>query len=92
MSRSLGPERFLYATCAHWAIESGLHWVFDVTMNQDQARNRTKNGPENLAILRRIALGLARAENSRGSMRGRLERAAWQDEFMLDLIQAAIPA
>ncbi len=55
-------------------------------------RNRTENGLENLAILRRIALNLARAENSKGSMRGKLKRAAWQDEFMLDLIQAAIQA
>ncbi len=62
------------------AIENGLHWVLDVTVNEDQARNRT----ENLAILRRIALNpgsgpgqaLAGAENSKGSMRGRLKRAA----------------
>ncbi len=66
--------------------------MLDVTMHEDQARNRTENGPENLAILRRIALNLARAENSKGSMRGKFKRAAWQDEFMLDLIQAAIPA
>ncbi len=51
-----------------------------------------ENGPEILAILRRIALNLAGAKNSKGSMRGTLERAGWQDEFMLDLIQAAIPA
>ena len=92
MSLPLEPEHFLHVTRAHWAIENGLHWVLDVTMNEDQARNRTENGPENLAILRRIALNLARAENSKGSMRGKLKRAAWQDEFMLDLIQAAIPA
>ena len=65
-------------------------------MNEDQARNRT----ENLALLLRIALNpgsgpgqaRVRAENSMGSMRGKLKRAAWQDESMLDLIQAAIPA
>ena len=92
LSLPLEPERFLHVTRAHWAIENGLHWVLDVTMNEDQARNRTENGPENLAILRRIALNLARAENTKGSMRAKLKRAAWQDEFMLDLIQAAIPA
>lgn len=61
-------------------------------MNEDQARNRTENGPENLATLRRMALNLARTEPAKGSMRGKLKRAAWQDEFMLNLIQAAIPA
>ena len=43
------------------------------------------------AFLRRIALELARAQSSEGSMRGKLECAAWQDEFMFDLVQAAIP-
>lgn len=92
LSLPLEPERFLHVTRAHWAIENALHWVLDVTMNEDQARNRTENGPENLAILRRMALNLARTEPTKGSMRGKLKRAAWQDEFMLDLIQAAIPA
>ncbi len=92
LSLPLEPERFLHVTRAHWAIENELHWVLDVTMNEDQARNRAENGPENLAILRRMALNLARTEPTKGSMRGKLKRAAWQDEFMLDLIQAAIPA
>ncbi len=56
LSLLLEPERFLHVTRAHGAIENGLHWVLDVTMNEDQARNRMENGPENLAILRRIAL------------------------------------
>jgi len=33
-------------------------------------------GRSNEAFLRRIALNLARAENSKGSMRGKLKRAA----------------
>ena len=42
----------------HWAIENSLHWVLDVTFDEDRARNRRDNGPENLAILRRLTLNL----------------------------------
>ncbi len=73
MSLPLEPKRFLHITRAHRAIENPLHWVLDVTVNEDQAHNRLGNGPENLAILRRIALNLARAENSKGSGRKRWE-------------------
>ena len=88
-SLALTPERLLGIARSHWAIENSLHWVLDVAMNEDRARNRTGNGPENLAILRRIALNLARSEPSKGSMRGKLKRAGWNDTFILDLIRAA---
>lgn len=88
-SLALTPERLLNIARSHWAIENSLHWVLDVVMNEDRARNRTGNGPENLAILRRIALNLARSEPSKGSMRGKLKRAGWNDAFILDLIRTA---
>jgi predicted transposase YbfD/YdcC len=90
LSRPLTPERFLEVTRAHWRIENSLHWVLDVTMNEDQARNRTGNGAENLALLRRMALNLARAQPAKGSMRGKIKKAGWSDDFMLDMIRAAV--
>ena len=36
-------------------------------MNEDQARNRKGNGPENMALLRRLALDLAKLEGSPAS-------------------------
>jgi hypothetical protein len=36
MSQALTPERFATIVRAHWGIENGLHWVLDVTMNEDQ--------------------------------------------------------
>lgn len=51
------------------------HWVLDVTMNEDQARNRKDHGPENIALLRRLALNLAKLEDSKVSMKGKLKHA-----------------
>ena len=58
-------------------------------MNEDRARNRKQKGPENLAMMRRVALNLARAEKSKGAVRGKLKKAGWHNPFMIDLIRAA---
>jgi len=55
-------------------------------MDEDRARNRKDHGPENLALLRRLALNLAKLEPSKGSMRGKLKRAAWDTAFLFDLL------
>jgi hypothetical protein len=67
---------------AQWGIENGLHWVLDVTMNEDRKRNCKDNGPENIGLLRRLALNLARLEGSKGSVKGKLKQAGWNDEFL----------
>ena len=66
----------------YWGIENSLHWVLDVTMKEDRTRNRKDNGSENLALLRRFALNLARLELSKGSMKGKLKRAGWDNQFL----------
>ena len=40
--------------------ETRLHWVLDVTMNEDRKRNWKDHGPENIGI----SLNLARLEGS----------------------------
>jgi predicted transposase YbfD/YdcC len=86
LSTALGPDRLNQVVRMHWDIENGLHWVLDVVLNEDGARNRTDHGPENLALLRRLALNLAKLEPSEGSMRGKLKRAGWDDAFLARLL------
>jgi predicted transposase YbfD/YdcC len=82
LSTAMAPERFGEVVRSHWAVENRLHWCLDVTMNEDRARNRMDNGPQNLAVLRHIALNLVRKESSKGSLRKKLRRAAWSDSFL----------
>ena len=71
---------------SHWGIENGLHWVLDVIMDEDQARNRKDHGPQNLALLRKLALNLAKLEPSKGSMRGKLKHAGWDNAFLTQIL------
>jgi predicted transposase YbfD/YdcC len=48
----------------HWSIENAQHWSLDMAFNEDQNRVRKDHGDQNLAVLRRIALGLLRRDKS----------------------------
>lgn len=68
---SLGRERataqqLLEVWRAHWHIENRLHWVRDVTFDEDRSQVRAGHGPQVMATLRNIAISLLRvcgAEN-----------------------------
>ena len=66
----LSAKRFTEVARAHWGIDNGLHWVLDVTMNEDQARNRKDNGPENISLLRRLALSFDPLGGIKGVRKG----------------------
>jgi predicted transposase YbfD/YdcC len=75
-----------YQRCFVWGIENRSHYVRDVTMNEDQARNHKDNGPENLAVFRHLALNLVSKDTSKGSLRVKLLRAAWNTAFLRKLL------
>ncbi|MGH7050367.1 MAG: ISAs1 family transposase, partial [Acetobacteraceae bacterium] len=81
LSTPMTPQRFGAAVRSHWAVENRLHWCLDVTVDEDQMRNRLGNGPQNLAVLRHMALNLVRKETSMGSLPKKLRRAAWSDSY-----------
>jgi predicted transposase YbfD/YdcC len=86
LSQAFAPERFNAIVRSHWGIENSLHWVLDVIMDEDQARNRKDHGPQNLALLRKLALNLAKLEPSKGSMRGKLKQAGWNNAFLTQIL------
>jgi predicted transposase YbfD/YdcC len=57
-------ERFATLIRDHWSIENSQHWTLDMAFNEDQNRVRKDHGDQNLAILRRLALGLLRRDKS----------------------------
>lgn len=86
LSTPLAAERFGQVVRAHWGVENRLHWMLDVTMNEDQARNRLDNGPNNLAVLRHMALNILNAQKSKISNRRKIKRAGWSNAFLANLL------
>ena len=87
---SLPPKvkRFARAVRSHWAIENSLHWVLDVSFEEDASRIRKDHGPENFALLRRLATSMIGRDTSPGSIRRKRKRAAWNDTALLNILTA----
>lgn len=49
------PAHIGHYVRGHWHIENKLHWVRDVTYNEDQSRARTGTAPRVMASLRNLA-------------------------------------
>jgi predicted transposase YbfD/YdcC len=86
LSKRLSPRRMLDVARTHWGIENQLHWVLDVTLVEDASRSRSDNAPQNLALMRKLALNLLRAHPDKGSIKGKIKRAAWDEPFLLSLL------
>jgi len=53
-------KRLLELVRGHWKIENALHWIRDVTFDEDRSQVRTGNGPRMLATLRNLAISVLR--------------------------------
>lgn len=54
------PQKLLQLNRGHWSIENGLHYVRDVTFQEDRCQIRTKSAPRILATLRNLVIGIFR--------------------------------
>lgn len=85
LSKALAPRRFLEIMRTHWSVENQLHWPLDVVFHEDDARTRKNYAPQNLAVLRRIALDILRAHPDNRSIARKMNLAAWRKDFFLEL-------
>lgn len=80
-------HRFADAVRSHWGIENSVHWTLDMSFGEDQSRVRKQHAPENLAILRRMALNLLKRETSRqGGIKVRRLRAACDTNYLAQIL------
>ncbi len=86
LSRKMPAAEALAAIRSHWTVENQLHWVLDVVFDEDRSRARKDNAPLNLAVLRRIALNIVRSNREKGSLRGKIKRAGWDNSFLANLL------
>jgi predicted transposase YbfD/YdcC len=82
-------KHFARVVRGHWGIETTLHWSLDVTFSEDQSRVRKDRGPENMGLLRRLAVSLLQQDTScKASLRGKRLIAGWDDEALLKILAA----
>jgi len=85
-SAPLDIERLARAARGHWGVES-MHWLLDVEFKDDLSRYRSGHGAKNMAVVRRFALNLARANKAKGSIKTRRKRAGWSPKFLMEILQ-----
>ncbi|NGX33955.1 MAG: hypothetical protein K1060chlam1_00299 [Candidatus Anoxychlamydiales bacterium] len=81
-------QEYAQAIRTHWGIENCVHWVLDVTFNEDKSRIRKGNGPENMAIVRHTVMNLIRGINdSKTSLKRRARRALYSDRYLANILK-----
>jgi hypothetical protein len=64
-----------------------MHWLLDAGFKDDLSRYRSGHGAKNMAVVRRFALGLVRANKAKGSVKTKRKAAGWDTGFLLEIPQ-----
>ena len=86
---SLGQQaqRINQAVRAHWGIETKLHWVLDIAFREDDSRVRKGCAPENMAILRHIAVNKLKNEKSlKRGIKTKRKKAGWDHDYLTKVL------
>ena len=85
-SAPLDIERIAHGVRGHWGVES-MHWLLDVAFKDDLSRYRSGHGAKNMAVVRRFALGLIRADKAKGSVKTKRKSASWSMDALTCILQ-----
>ena len=82
-SLNLSPEEALQGIRSHWSIENSLHWCLDMSFREDESRFRKDHGPENLAVVRHMAINLLKQDTqAKSGIHARRLRAARSTQYL----------
>src|ERR1700736_1187653 len=73
------------------ASRTGLHWVLDVVFHDDLARLRSFNGPQNMAVVKHMAINLVRNPKDKHSLKVRRKLANLIPDYLETLIRQTAP-
>ena len=90
-SARLDAKTFAKAVRDHWGVENRLHWVLDVVFHDDLARLRTGFGPQNMAVVKHMAMNLIRHPKDRHSLKNRRKLACLNSDYLETLIRDQPP-
>ena len=81
-SAPLDARLFAHAVRCHWHVENRLHWVLDVVFHDDLCRLRSGFGPQNMAVIKHMALNLVRHAPGKHSLAVRRKKASWNPDYL----------
>ncbi len=81
-------KRFSNCTRGHWAVES-LHWILDVTFDEDLSRKRKDHAPRNYALIRKFTLNAIRLAQGKKSIPNARLVACLDQNVLISFIEAA---
>jgi predicted transposase YbfD/YdcC len=90
-STTLDAKTFAAAVRSHWGVENRLHWVLDVVFHDDLARLRSLNGPQNMAVVKHMAINLVRNPKDKHSLKVRRKLANLNPDYLETLIRQTAP-
>jgi hypothetical protein len=80
-----GADVLLRVARGHWTIENGSHYVRDVSLGEDASRIRKASGPEAMAVMRNLAVGVLRTTGVTNIAAALRRNAARLDELFAKL-------
>jgi predicted transposase YbfD/YdcC len=91
-SAQASAERFGNLVRNHWQVENKLHWRLDMAFGEDHVRIGKKNGAENMALLRKLAMNmLSRVEHKKDtSLVMKMRMTSWSFPFLLRVLAAGL--
>jgi predicted transposase YbfD/YdcC len=87
-SRAMSAQQYGEVLRGHWGIENNLHWQMDLTFGEDANRVQHRNGAENLALIRRMALALLKRHQGKESIACKRLAAALNPNLLEEILQA----
>lgn len=82
-------QLFAKAVRSHWGIENQLHWVLDLSFQEDTIQGCEGYSAENLAIVRHLAVNLLTHENTaKGGIHAKRKKAGWDNQYLTQVLHS----
>jgi predicted transposase YbfD/YdcC len=86
-SLSSNAQRIGRIVRGHWGVENKLHWHLDVSFGEDLCKIRTDHAAENFSLVKKMALGLLKADTSEKlGVPNKRKLAGWSPEYLLKIL------
>ncbi len=89
-SRRGSGKMFLGASRKHWGIENECHWVLDVALREDDHRLREGHAPENMSVVRKMALAMLKKATAKMGIKNKRLKAGWDEAFLEHVLRDSL--